>query len=43
MSKRIVKKKTNETIKRELLNFLEENDNVEEQGLNEAAKYVSNS
>ena len=43
MTKRIVKKKTNETIKRELLNFLEENDNVEEQGLNEAAKYVSNS
>ena len=33
--KRINKKKTNETIKQELLNSLRDNDNVEEQELNE--------
>ena len=41
--KRIVKKKTNESIKRELLNSLQENDNVKEQGLNERANNVNNS
>ena len=35
--KRINKKKTNETIKWELLNLLQENDNIEEQELNETA------
>ena len=41
--KSINKKKTNETIKRELLNSLYENDNVEEQELNETVNYVNNS
>ena len=43
VSKRIAKKKTNESIKRELLNSLQENDDVEEQGLIEAANNVNNS
>ena len=43
VSKSITKKKTNETVKRELLNSLQENDDVEEQGLNETAKNVKNS
>ena len=34
---------TNETIKRELLNSLQENDNVEEQKLNKTANNVNNS
>ena len=37
VSKRIAKKKTNEIIKRELLNSLQENDDVEEQGFKETA------
>ena len=41
--KRIAKKKTNESIKRELLNSSQENDDVEEQGLIEAANNVNNS
>ena len=43
MSKSINKKKTNVTIKRELLNSLQENDNVEEQELNEKTNNVNNS
>ena len=43
MSKRIAKKTSNERIKQELLNLLQENDDVEEQGLNETAKNVNNS
>ena len=43
VSKRIAKTKTNESIKRELLNSLQENDDVEEQGLIEAANNVNNS
>ena len=43
VSKSITKEKTNETIKRELVNSLQENDDVEEQGLNETANNVSNS
>ena len=43
VSKSINKKQTNETIKRELLNSLQENDNVGEQELNETANNVSNS
>ena len=43
VSKSITKKKTNETVKRELLNSLQENDDVEEQGLNKTAKNVKNS
>ena len=35
VSKRIAKKKTKESIKRELLNSLQENDDVKEQGPNE--------
>ena len=42
-SKRISDKKTNESIKRELLNTFQENDCVEEQGLNETAINVNNS
>ena len=41
--KSITKKKTNETIKHELLNLLHENDHLEEQGLNEIANYVKSS
>ena len=37
VSKSITKKKTNEIIKRELLNSLQDNDDIEEQGLNETA------
>ena len=40
VSKSITKKKTNEIIKRELLNSLQENDDVEEQGLNKTANSV---
>ena len=43
MSKRIDKKKTNENKKRELLNSLQNNDDVEKQGLNETVKNVNNS
>ena len=43
VSKSITKEKTNETTKRELVNSLQENDDVEEQGLNETANNVSNS
>ena len=42
MSKSVTKK-THEIIKRELLNSLQENDDVEEQGLNERANNVNNS
>ena len=41
--KKIDKKKTNENIKREMLNSLHGNDDVKEQGLNEAANNVNNS
>ena len=40
VTENITKKKTNETIKRELLNLLQENDNVQEQWLNERANIV---
>ena len=43
VSKSKTKKKTNESIKQELLNSLKENDDVEEQGLNETVNNVSNS
>ena len=43
MSKSITEKKTNETIKRELLNSLQENDDVQEQGLNKTASNASKS
>ena len=43
VTENITKKKTNETIKRELLNLLQENDNVQEQWLNERANIVINS
>ena len=43
VTENITKKKTNETIKRELLNLLLENDNVQEQWLNERANIVINS
>ena len=43
VSKSKTKKKTNETIKRKLLNLLKENDGVEEQGLNEIFINVNNS
>ena len=43
VSKSKSKKKTNKSIKRELLNSLKENDDVEEQGLNETANNVNNS
>ena len=37
----ITKRKTKETVKQELLNSLQENDNVEEQELNETANNVN--
>ena len=40
--KSITKKKTNKTVKRELLNSLQDNDDVEVQGLNETANNVNN-
>ena len=43
VSKSINKKKSNETIKRELLNLLQENDNIEDQELNETVKNAYNS
>ena len=43
VSKGKTKKKTNETIKRELLNLSKENDDVEKQGLNETVNNVNNS
>ena len=43
VSKKIVQKKTNESTKRELPNSLQENDNVEEQGINEIVNNVNNS
>ena len=43
VSKSINKKKSNETIKRELLNLFQENDNIEEQELNETVKNAYNS
>ena len=43
MSKSITKKKTNEIIKREMLNLLQENDDVEKRVLNETADNVNNS
>lgn len=41
--KSITKKKTNETVKQEFLNLLQENDDVEEQALNGTANNVNNS
>ena len=41
VSKSIIKKKTNETTKRELLNSLQENNDIEEQGLNKTANNVN--
>ena len=43
VSDSITKKKTNENIKQELLNSLQENDDVEEQGLQETTNNVNNS
>ena len=43
VSKRTAKKKINENIKQELLNSLQENDGVDEVGLNETANNVNNS
>ena len=43
MSKSITENKTNETIKRELLNSLQENDDVQEQGLNKTASNANKS
>ena len=43
VSKSKTKKKTNESIKRELLNSLKENNDVEEQGLNKTVNNVNNS
>ena len=43
MSENITKTKTKEAIKRELLNLLQENDDVEEQGVNKTANNVNNS
>ena len=43
VSKGKTKKKTNETIKRELLSLSKENDDVEKQGLNETVNNVNNS
>ena len=43
VSESITKKKTNENIKQELLNSLQENDDVEEQGLQETTNNVNNS
>ena len=40
--KRIAKKRTNETVKQEPLNLLQENDDVVEQGLNKRANNVNN-
>ena len=40
--KRILKKKTNETIKRELLNSLQENNDVEGKMFNKTANNVNN-
>ena len=38
VSKNVTKNKTNETIKQELLDSLQENDDAEEQGLNKIVK-----
>ena len=43
MSKSKTKNNTNEIIKRKLLNSLQRNDDVEEQGLNKTANNVNNS
>ena len=43
MSKSITKRKSNETMKQELLNSLQDNDDVEEKGLKERSNEVSNS
>ena len=43
VSKSINTKKTSETIKQELPNSLQENDNVEEKELNETANNINNS
>ena len=43
VSKSKMKKKTNEFIKRELLNSSKENDDVEEQGLNKTVSNANNS
>ena len=43
VSKRIAEKKVNETIKQELLNSLQQNDNAEKQGLTETPNNVNNS
>ena len=43
MSKSKTKRKTNESIKRQLLNSLKENKDVEEQELNETVNRVNNS
>ena len=43
VTENITKKKTNGTIKRELLNLLQANDNVQEQWLNERANIFTNS
>ena len=42
VSKRTAKKKTNESIKQEMLNSLQKNDNAEEKGINETADNVNN-
>ena len=43
VSKSKIKKKTNQSVKRELLKSLKENDDAEEQGLNETVNNVNNS
>ena len=43
MSKSITKRKSNETMKQELLISLQDNDDVEEKGLKERSNKVSNS
>ena len=43
VSKSKIKKKTNQSVKQELLKSLKENDDVEEQGLNETVNNVNNS
>ena len=43
VSKSAAKKKTNETLKLELLNLLQENDDVEEERLNKTANNINNS
>ena len=43
VSKSTTQKKTNEIIKRELLNSLQENGDVEEQGIHETTNNVNNS